>query len=222
MLNHVFSRLLLCSSLTLLPLVLPAAESASMTPKAALEKLVSGNKRYTQDKLAHPNRDQERRESLTAKQNPFATIVGCSDSRVSPEIVFDQGIGDLFVVRVAGNVVGPLEEDSIDFSLDVLGASLIIVVGHENCGAVNAVLTGNTQDILAVAKQIEPALAKVKNLPGNALENAIKANVQAVVNQIKKAPVVARLISEKKVEVVGGYYHLASGEVELCCDQPEK
>lgn len=218
MLYVTFKHLFL--SLILLPWIAYTGENIKMTPEKALEQLMNGNKRYTQDKLLHPNRDQERREALTAKQTPFASILGCSDSRVSPEIVFDQGIGDLFVVRVAGNVIGPIELDSLDYSIEYLNSSLIFVLGHENCGAVSAVLAGMTKDIEAVAIQIEPAIEKAKKMPGNALENAIKANIRMVVNQIRKSETIARFIAEKKVDVVGGYYNLATGEIELCCDRP--
>ena len=103
-----------------------------ITSQEAIERLKAGNERYVEDELEHPHRDSDRREALTSKQNPFAIIVGCSDSRVSPEILFDQGVGDLFVVRVAGNVIGPLELDSIDYAALYLGSVCILVMGHEN------------------------------------------------------------------------------------------
>src|SRR5438105_8805589 len=117
------------------------------TNSDALQRLVDGNKRYAQDELLHADHSADRRNSLVQGQNPFATIVGCSDSRVPPEAIFDQGVGDLFVVRIAGNVAGPIELDSIDYSIKVLGASVILVLGHEACGAVNAVIENNAGDI---------------------------------------------------------------------------
>lgn len=187
-----------------------------LTPEKSLERLMSGNERYVNDKLLHPDRTQIRRKEVTSTQTPFATIMGCSDSRVSPEIIFDQGIGDLFVVRVAGNVVGPLELDSIDFSAAQLGSSIILVLGHENCGAVNAVLNHQTNGIEAVAKLIEPSLQKSGVLEGkNPLEKAVKANVLMVVDQLKNSPVISKLVEQNKVKVVGGIYHLGSGKVEL-------
>lgn len=182
------------------------------TPEESLKVLLEGNKRYASDQLLHPNRTMERRESLVAIQKPFAIIVGCSDSRVSPEIVFDQGIGDLFVVRVAGNVVGAIELDSIEFSAIYLNSSIILVLGHENCGAVSAVFKGNTKDIEVIAQKIEKGIG---NLKPDSLEGAIKANVRAVVSQIKNSEAVARLVHDKKINVVGGYYRLSTGEVEL-------
>ncbi len=107
-----------------------------------LKKLLEGNERYVRFESEHPNRSRERLLETAKEQKPFAVIVGCSDSRVAAEILFDQGIGDLFIVRVAGNVVGDIELASIRFAVEQLGVSLIFVLGHENCGAVQAVFTG--------------------------------------------------------------------------------
>ena len=193
---------------------LNAKEDQTME-KTALERLIEGNKRFVKGESTHPNRDEERRLETAEQQTPFAIIVGCSDSRVSPEILFDQGLGDLFIVRVAGNVVGPIELDSIEFSALYLHSSLIFVKGHENCGAVTAVLDGKTKDIEAVASLIEPAIKQSETQEGNRLENAIKDNVLNVVAQLKKAPALQKLIKSKKLVVAGGYYHLRTGEVEL-------
>lgn len=191
-------------------------QAGEVNPESALQRLIEGNERYVNDKLLHPDRTRFRRESLTLSQEPFATIVGCSDSRVSPEIVFDQGIGDLFVVRVAGNVVGPIELDSVDFSAQVLGSSIILVLGHENCGAVKAVLDGQAQGIPAVAELIEPAVIKAKNIQGgNPLENAVKTNVRQVVQHLQNSSIIKQFIQDKKITVVGGYYNLGSGKVEF-------
>ena len=191
-------------------------ESSRPTSQEALKRLMSGNERYVKDKLEHPDRTSERREALTASQSPFAIILGCSDSRVSPEIVFDQGIGDLFVVRVAGNVVSRVELDSVDYAALYLGSSLILVLGHENCGAVKAVLSKNIKDIETVAALIEPAVTPFRGEKGEGvLTDAIKANVKQVVKQLKQAPVIANLMSQKKIDVKGGYYNLSSGSVEI-------
>ena len=194
--------------------------SAKSLPEISLERLIQGNQRFMTDTSTHPDRTAERREELTAKQEPFAAILGCSDSRVSPEILFDQGIGDLFIVRVAGNVVGPIELDSIEYSAIYLHSSLIVVLGHEDCGAVKAVMAGQTKDIEAVASLIEPAVKKAEKQPGNRLENTIKSNVDSVVEQLKKSPALQQLIKEKKLLVVGGYYNFHSGKVEFF--QPNK
>lgn len=181
------------------------------TPEEALSRLKAGNQRYVHNQLEHPNRDAESRQETKTSQTPYGTILGCSDSRVPPEILFDEGIGDLFVVRVAGNIASAVEIDSIDYSAIYLGSSIILVLGHENCGAVQAVLDNNTKDIQAVANLIAGSL----NVEEKNLEAAIKQNVKGVVKKLKISPVIARLISEHKLNVVGGYYHFKTGEVEF-------
>jgi carbonic anhydrase len=195
-----------------LALVLFSAQLlGQMSCDEALQNLKDGNIRFATDASIHPNRVSERREELTHTQAPFAAIVGCSDSRVSPEIIFDQGIGDLFIIRVAGNVVGPLEMDSIDYAAIYLHSCLIVVLGHENCGAVDAVLKGTTKDIEAVAKLVAPAVKKA----GGGLEATIKANVQQVVSQIQASKTLKSLFDQKKLTVVGGYYNFHTGKVEF-------
>jgi len=189
--------------------------SAFATPSDSFQRLLEGNQRYVKGKLLHPDRDRERREATVAGQNPFATILGCSDSRVAPEILFDQGVGDLFVVRVAGNVFGPLELDSIEYSVIYLGSTILLVLGHENCGAVDAVQHGKTKDIETVAALIKPAIK-----PKMTLEAAVQANVKNVVAQLQKSPVLADYIKQKKFAVVGGYYDLASGKVTILTPSP--
>ena len=184
----------------------------AVTTQEALERLIQGNKRYVADELKNPDRSSFRRLEVQQKQNPYATIVGCSDSRVPPEIVFDAGIGDLFIVRVAGQVVGPVELDSIEYSVKYLGSSAILVLGHESCGAVTAVLKGETADIENIAQLIEPAIDTLKK---KTVENAVKANVRYTVAHLKEIPVIKQSIKEKKIEVIGGYYHLSDGHVEI-------
>lgn len=186
-----------------------------LTCDQALQKLIDGNKRFTEDKSLHPDRTSERRQELVSTQEPFACIVGCSDSRVSPEILFDQGIGDLFIVRVAGNVIEEIEMESVEYSVHYLGACLVMVLGHENCGAVKTVLSGQTKDIEAIAKHITPAIRDTKCAPNEQLECSIKANAKASAEVIKKDAKFAKLISENKLKVVAGYYNFHSGKVEL-------
>jgi carbonic anhydrase len=187
----------------------------SQTPDQALQNLMEGNQRFSKDKSLHLDRTSERRQELIANQAPFAVIVGCSDSRVAPEIVFDQGIGDLFIVRVAGNVIGPLEQDSIDYSVLYLKSSIIMVLGHENCGAINAVLAGTTKDIESVAELIKPAADATKNQKTNRLENTIKTNAKMMADQLKDSPVLSKLIEKKKLSVVAAYYNFHTGKVEI-------
>jgi len=180
-----------------------------------LERLIEGNKRFIDNKLLHPNRSLERREETAKKQEPFAIIVCCSDSRVSPEIIFDQGLGDLFIVRVAGNVAGPLEVASIEYSALYLHSQLILVLGHENCGAVCAVVEGQTKNIEPIASLIEPAVKATAKMAGSHLENTIKKNVQLVVEYLQNNPLLKELIDKKKLIVKGGYYNFHTGKVEL-------
>ncbi len=196
-------------------LVLMTYLSEADAAQSPLERLMAGNKRYQEEKLLHPNRSHESRVLVASGQTPYAIIIGCADSRVTPEIVFDQGIGDLFVVRVAGNVVGPIELDSIEFSAIYLKSSLIMVLGHESCGAVDAVLQGNTKDIEAVATLLDPAVQASKSMKGDPLENAVKTNIHMVAEQLSKSPVLAERVQQGTLKIVGGYYNLRSGEVEI-------
>ncbi|MGD0664826.1 MAG: carbonic anhydrase [Rhabdochlamydiaceae bacterium] len=186
-----------------------------MTPEIALRQLVEGNARYSQDRLLHPNRSKEARICAASGQNPFAIIMGCSDSRVSPEIIFDQGIGDLFVVRVAGNVVGPIELNSIEYSALYLKSSVIMVLGHESCGAIQAVINGQIQDIETVASLIMPSLEYARLQKGSLVENTVKKNVLRMTHELKKSPVLHNLIKTNKIAVVGGYYNFQTGAVQL-------
>lgn len=184
---------------------------AQRSPQEALQTLIEGNERFSNDKSLHPDRTSERREETAEKQEPFAVILGCSDSRVAPEIIFDQGIGDLFIVRVAGNVVGAIEMASIEYSAIYLHSCLVIVLGHESCGAVKAVMAGTVKNIEPVAKLIQPAIKDA----GGDLENAIKANVRKVVEQLEKNKVLKGLITSEKLLIKGGYYNFHNGKVEL-------
>jgi carbonic anhydrase len=183
----------------------------------ALERLMEGNLRYVKGEPLNRDRDQTRRDETAKKQEPFAIILGCSDSRVSPEIIFDQGIGDLFIVRVAGNVVGAVELESIEFSVLHFHSAVILVLGHKNCSAVKSILDGHIKEegIVAIAKLIQPAVEQAKKLPGNLIENAVKMNVELEVKRLQNNPVIQEAIRQKRVQVVGGYYDLETGRVEL-------
>lgn len=191
---------------------------AEVLPEHAETRLKEGNLRFIAETSHHPNRCSERRLETADTQEPFATIVGCSDSRVAPEIIFDQGIGDLFIVRVAGNVVGPVEQDSIEYSVLILKSPLILVVGHQNCGAVNAVLSGQTKDIEAVAKLVQPAVDEAQKQKGDKLLNAIQNNARNVAKQLRKQKLFKKMIKEKKLGVKAAYYSFETGKVEILSD----
>lgn len=183
----------------------------SVTPDFALEKLRQGNLRFSENELISSRREYSFGALLASKQEPFAIIVSCSDSRAPPELLFDQGVGELFVVRVAGNIVGPLELESIAYGVHYLHAPLIVVLGHENCGAVQAVCEKNTKDIPEIASHIQPAVGDCK---GN-LEMAIKDNVRNVVAGLKTAKPFEQFVQEGKLKVVGAFYDLNTGKVEF-------
>lgn len=200
-------------------LILPFALTAGwIPPDESLDKLVQGNKRYVNQTLKFANRSTERRLQNIEGQTPFAAIVACSDSRGSPDIIFDQGIGDLFVVRVAGNVVGPVELASVEYSVLALESSLVLVLGHQNCGAVQAVIAGNTKGIEPVAELIEPAVSLAKKKGAPLLEAAIRENALRFAQILRNNPLLAEKIESGRLKVYGAYYDFNSGKVEIFND----
>ncbi len=190
--------------------------SSALYGNSGLDRLMRGNKYFVDTGFELLCQKTQDRRALISRQEPFAIIVGCSDSRVPPELIFNQGFGDLFVVRVAGNVIGPIELDSIEFSATYLRSSVILVLGHENCGAVEAVIEGTTKDIENVAALIAPAVeGQRKRDPENLLEASTKANARRMRDYLLKSPVIKKLVSNRKLEVYAGYYHQKTGLVEL-------
>ncbi len=191
----------------------------------ALQALMEGNKRFVNCTNKGPGRCAERRKYVAAGQNPFVAILACADSRVAPELIFDQGIGDLFVVRVAGNIVNPTNygiQGSLEFGVIALGAPLIVVLGHSECGAVAGsieALQKGTQfpgSINNIVQTIEPAVEIAKKEKGDLLHNSIVSNVELGVNKLNNSdPVISDLVKKGKVKVVGANYDLKSGEVKL-------
>lgn len=190
------------------------------TPDAALQKLIEGNQRFVERRRQNPNQDFARITEVAPSQAPFAAILGCADSRVPSEFIFDQGFGDLFVCRVAGNVATPEEIGSLEFGTLVLGAKVLMVVGHERCGAVKATIQGAQVpgQIGSLIDAIKPAVASTKSQAGDSLENACKANVILQAKRLKESPVISKLIAENKLKVVGGYYDLDTGRVTILSD----
>ena len=196
-----------------------AVDKDVLNPDQALQRLISGNQHYASAQFTHPNQMSKRRMELCSGQHPFATIIGCSDSRVPPEIIFDQGLGDLFIIRVAGNVVDDLVLGSIEYAADHLHTPLIMVLGHEKCGAVTATVEGGEAHhghFDAFMKAIKPAVDKVKALSGDKVDNAVRANVKRVVEQLKSSnPILAELVKEGKLKIVGARYDLDTGLVDI-------
>lgn len=160
--------------------------------------------------------------ALAGGQNPFAGILSCADSRIAPEHAFDSARGDLFVVRVAGNFLNPDNLASFEFAVAVLGAPLLMVLGHESCGAVKSTIS-STQDkttlpgyLPSLVAGLTPAVNAARDVPGDLLKNATEANVRLNVEALKKAtPIISAAVDEGRVKVVGAIYRLRSGAVEL-------
>jgi carbonic anhydrase len=189
-----------------------------MKIEEAMQKLIEGNKRFIASETIHPNQTADRRAEVSNGQKPFAIIVGCSDSRIPPEIIFDQGLGDIFVIRVAGNIVDDAALGSIEYAVDHLGVELILVLGHGKCGAVSATVQGGGAHghIACIVNAIAPAVEKARNQSGDLIDNAIKANVELVVNQISYSkPILSELVENKKIKIAGAYYNIESGAVEI-------
>ncbi len=201
-----------------------ASEQATKAtdPERALALLLEGNKRYLSQTAERPNTTVERRLAIVKEQRPFATILGCSDSRVPPEILFDYGLGDLFIVRVAGNVIDESVLGSLEYAAGALEVPLLLVLGHEACGAVKAALNvvRHNEEVAGhvgkLVEMIKPAVARVVGEPGDMLQNAIKSNVRMVVETLPSAsPMLAELVEEGKLKIAGAYYGLESGKIEI-------
>lgn len=193
------------------------AQQKDINPEQALQSLIEGNQRFVTRKRRNPNQTQTRLVEVAKAQKPFASILGCADSRVPSEIVFDQGLGDLFVCRIAGNVATAEEIGSLEFGSLVLGSKVIMVLGHERCGAVDATIKGAQVpgQIASLLDAIKPAIKTSADQTGDPLENATKANVVFQMERLKASPVISQLIREGKLKIGGGYYDLDTGAVTM-------
>jgi len=183
----------------------------------ALQTLLDGNRRFAAMEQTHPNQDRTRRDEVKTGQKPFAVIVGCSDSRIPPEILFDQGIGDLFIIRLAGNVVDDTALGSIEYAVDHLGTRLVVVLGHSKCGAVTATAKGGEVPghIGSIVKLITPALDRIKDKPGDLVDNAIRENARLVAATISSSkPILEEMVKEGKIAVIPLYYDIDTNLVE--------
>jgi len=189
----------------------PAAE--------ALQRLKDGNKRFVSGKTLRPRQDVSRIREVATGQNPFAIVVGCSDSRVPSEIIFDQGLGDLFIVRTAGQVSTYAAWGSIEFAEEMLGAKLLVVLGHTRCGAVQAAvaLPEVPGHIVTLINAIKPAVANAKQkTTANLLDESIRENVRLQVEQLRTLePLLAKRVRDGSLRVVGALYDLETGVVEF-------
>ena len=185
----------------------------TITPDEALNRLKAGNERFSNSKESTAKPIAARRAETAKEQHPFAIIVACADSRTAPEIVFDQNIGDLFVIRTAGGLVDDYALGSIEYAVEHLGTRLIMVLGHERCGAVTAALAAGSAPghINSLVRDIQPAVAASKGKEGDALTNAIHENDAKVAAKIRKEAELGEHAAE--VRVVEGYYDLDTGKV---------
>ena len=203
----------------------PSKPATTISAAEAIDQLIAGNKRFVQGELQNPRRTPDDFRAVADAQFPEAVIVACADSRVSPDLLFDTGVGDLFVVRVAGNVVdgaGVTVKGSIEYAIAELHVPLIVVLGHSNCGAVkSAVKHIDHRDSLpgaidGLVELIKPAVVKVQGQPGDVYANATRENVKIGVAKLKNLqPILASRVKAGSVKVVGGVYDLHTGKVEF-------
>ncbi len=186
------------------------------------QELLSGNKRFAEGNPTHPNQSLSRRREMAKGQNPRAAVLACADSRVSPEIIFDQGLGDLFVVRVAGNVVNDPILGSLEYAVEHLGTQLIVVLGHQRCGAVAAACAGGEAPghiaslVQALAPAVDAISASHNASDDGRVDLAAKENVRMTVKSLHSCgPILAELVRQGKLEVTGAFYDLDTGAVEI-------
>lgn len=197
--------------------------STPQTPAKAWATLITGNQRFIEGSSSHPNQDAARRASLTSSQHPFAVIFGCSDSRLAAEIIFDLGLGDAFVVRTAGHVIDNTVLGSIEYSVEALKVPLIVVLGHDSCGAVTAtkaaVETGEMPAgfIRDLVERITPSvLTTLREDKDNGLDAMIEEHVkQTAARLVENSPIIANAVTRQKTAVVGLTYHLDDGRAEI-------
>src|SRR5437588_8707282 len=206
-----------CSSIVALVL---AAEHpvASVSADAALAKLKEGNARFSSSKVSQGKPTAAKRAETAQAQHPFAIVLGCADSRTAPEIVFDQNIGDLFVVRTAGNLVDEHALGSIEYAVDHLGVRLIVVLGHTRCGAVTAALASDTAPghVQSLVRDIQPAVKAAKGKDGNVTDLTVAENARLMAAKIRNEASLGEFA--KEVRIISGVYDLDTGKVEWAKD----
>ena len=191
----------------------------NLSAKEALTKLKQGNKRFAQQHMKHPDSNKKRRIEMLKGQHPFVAILSCSDSRVPPELIFDQGLGDIFEIRNAGNVLNKHVIGSIEYAVMHCGVKLVVIMGHQDCGAINATLSGvsETEYIQALEDSIKPAVEKCKScgIDVNS-DNVVKAHVmQDIEELLSQDTELVKYMKEHKVQIIPAYYHLDTGKVEF-------
>jgi carbonic anhydrase len=189
-----------------------------LTGKEAILRLQDGNERFRTGQNLNPNQGAERRAEVLKGQSPFAAILGCSDSRVPLEVIFDQGVGDIFVIRVAGNVVDDIVSASIEYAVEHLHVPLVVVLGHQKCGAVQAAVQGGHAPghIPALLERLQPSVEKGRAQSGDDLvDQAVRANVRLTAGILRDSEILSEAVKRSALEVVGAYYSLETGTVEF-------
>jgi carbonic anhydrase len=196
-------------------------EGPAKSPEEALQRLIEGNARFVQNKTIDPNQSATRRVGIANSQAPFAQILGCVDSRVPPELVFDRGLGDLFVIRTAAQVIDDAVLGSLEFGVAELAIPLLVVMGHERCGAVKAAIESIEQNhtapgsIAALVEAIRPAVEETAGTTGDHLDLAVRANIENVVERLSTSAILSAALASGKLRIIGARYDLDSGIVEL-------
>jgi carbonic anhydrase len=187
------------------------------TSTQALEELMIGNERFFMGEVIHPHQSSKRRAEVQANQEPFALILTCADSQLDPAIIFDQGLGDLYTIRVGGNVVDQAVSGSIELAVQKFDIPLIMVLGHSRCSAVEAAVTGEASGhVFGLIDAIQPALDRAKTEPGDLVDNAVRANATVTAEELRHAePFLAERFHAGKLKIVAAYYDGVSGEVEI-------
>ncbi len=201
--------------------ILPSPEPAVNTPGDALNNLMAGNARFMQGSPIHPNQSAERQAEVAQGQHPWAAILGCIDSRVPPELVFDQGLGDLFVARTAGQVIDNVVIGSLEYAVEE-GVKLVMVLGHQSCGAVKATIqtlqsNGHADgQIATLVEAIKPAVMEAQFEPGDLLDNSIRANVALEIEYLKSSSqIISQALAQGSIDLVGAIYDLGTGAVTV-------
>jgi carbonic anhydrase len=195
-----------------------AETAAGVSADEALVRLKAGNARFASGAMRHGDQGLARRQELAKGQKPYAAVLGCSDSRVSPEIIFDEGLGDLFVVRLAGNTADAAGIGSLEYAVEHLGLRLIAVLGHQSCGAVDAALKGGEAPghIGVLIQALGPAIRIGKQQTGDAVDNVVRANAQLTRDQLRHAgPILRKLAESGELKILAAEYHLDTGQVEI-------
>jgi len=189
----------------------------SIGHEEALTRLVEGNRRFANSASYRRRVEEELRLQLSERQRPFAVVLTCADSRVPPSLIFDYGLGEVFSIRIAGNIPSEAVIGSIEFAVKLLGPHLLVVMGHENCGAVQAAIDGERQaHLYAITDLIQPAVSRGRALDGDLLENCTKLHATMVAERLRlQGPLLSRAVQEGKLRIVPAYYRFATGVVEF-------